>query len=180
MELGWAKRIFLFNVEPRQELQRLRQATAMRQLFTRHERLQIPDLLTELEFLRNSSKLDIMVEQGVPFFRIANNLFARSPLAANETSRLVAMLTWDELRKYPCRAAAIRLIRAIGQNPWNEHVMTLMEHRKWLEEEEYRTEDRSYRKTIRCEMRIVEDLIQTSRMWEVPKHGDVIEQRLLD
>jgi hypothetical protein len=99
-------------------------------LFIRRNCMTTRDIIGELERMRRFYAVASWApsgERGGYFYELAKDL-SNAPLTPEETARLVAMLSWPELRAYKDRGAPACLVLAAIRNPGEAYIPTLTEH----------------------------------------------------
>lgn len=150
----------------REEQDRKREEAArmMADLFMRHNSMTTAAIIGELEEMHRFYAVASWApsdERGY-FYQIATDL-SHAPLTRDETSRLVAMLAWPELRTYKDRSAPACFVLAAMQQPSEAHVPALTEHFAWLESEIKPLRQTQYRADVASEMRLTKGAIQACR-----------------
>jgi len=166
--MGW-----LFDTKERQERRSEREEQSrkyeeatrmMADLFMRHNSMTTAAIIGELEEMHRFYAVASWApsEEKGYFYQIATDL-SHARLTREETSRLVAMLAWPELRAYKDRSAPSCFILAAMQHPSEAYVPTLTEHFAWLENEIKPLRQTKYRADVASEMRLTKGAIQACR-----------------
>lgn len=134
-------------------------------LFIRRYSLKPAEIMSELERIHQLGGVPAWAPSGEPegyLYQLAKEM-SETPLTPNETSLLVTMLSWPELRAYKDRGAAALLIGAIVRQPAEAYIPALTEHLAWLEKEIKKASSR-YRTDVSSEIRLVKSAIQACRV----------------
>ena len=137
----------------------------MADLFMRHNSMTPAQIIGELEKMHEFYAVASWApseERGGYFYQIATDL-THAALTPAETSRLVAMLLWPELRAYKDRGAPELFVLAAMQHPSEAYVPILAEHFAWLENEIKTLRSTQYRADVASEMRLTKGAIQACR-----------------
>jgi len=136
-------------------------------LFIRRNGMQSADIITRLEqiheFYAVPNSAPSEGEPGGYLEQIAKDL-CQGSLRPHETARLVAMLSWPELRASEDRTASSCLVMVIVQNPSERHVLPLSEHLAWLEKQVKARESSQYQTDIASEIRLTKAAIQACHL----------------
>jgi len=154
----------------RQDEQQFRQevvATRMlADLFIRHHSMKAPEIIAQLERIHQFSAVPIWAPSGDAggyFYQLVKEL-SDALLKPEEASRLVAMLSWPELRMHEDRGAPTCLVLTAIRHPAEAYIATLSEHVAWLEEEIKRLPSSQYRIDVASEIRLAKSAIQACRV----------------
>jgi len=135
-------------------------------LFIRHYSMATSDIIGELEQIHRYYRVpggEASGKGGGYFGQLAKEL-SQSSLTSEEASRLVAMLSWPELRAYEDRSAPTSFVTAAMQNPSETYIPVLSEHVAWLEKEIKPLGSSQYRTDIASEIRLTKAAIQACRL----------------
>jgi len=135
-------------------------------LFIRSYTLQPEQIVDELERIHEFAGVPAWAPSGEPegyFYQLAKDLSEATP-TRDETTHLVAMLSWPELRAYRDRGAASFLIGAIIRHPAEAYIPALTEHVGWLEREIKKLSSSQYRMDVESEIRLAKSAIQACRI----------------
>jgi hypothetical protein len=152
-----------------EEQQFIREEEAARRLadlFIRHYGMEAPEIVDELERIHQFSPVPIWApsgETGGYFHQLVKEL-SDGQLTAEETSRLVAMLSWPELQAHKDRGAPTCLVLAAIRHPAESYIPTLSEHAARLEKEIKTLPSSQYRTDVASEIRLTKSAIQACRV----------------
>ncbi len=135
-------------------------------LFIRHNSMATGDILDELERIHHYYAVPSgapFEERGGYFYQLVKEL-TESSLPPEQVGRLVAMLSWSELRAYKDRSAPSRFVLASIQHPSEAYIPTLSKHLVWLEEEIKPLPSSQYRTDVASEIRLTKGAIQACRL----------------
>ena len=110
-------------------------------LHARYETMTYWSIISELEKIHQFYAVASWAprrERGGYFYKIAKALGTasiRGLLVPQEVERIVAMLLWDEFRKYKDRSAPFHFVAIAKRNPRKEFIPILAEHFGWLRKE---------------------------------------------
>jgi hypothetical protein len=138
----------------------------MADLFIRHNRMTPAEIVSELEQMHRFYAVATWApseEPGGYFYHIATDI-SHAPPAAEEVSRLVAMLLWPEFRSFKDSSAPTFLVSLAIQNASEAYIPTLTEHLAWLEKEIKPLGSSQYRTDIASEIRLTKAAIQACRI----------------
>lgn len=166
--MGW-----LFDTKERKERRSEREeedrkreeaTRMMADLFMRHNSMAAADIISELEQMHRFYAVASWApsEERGYFYQIVTDL-SHARLTSEEIDRLVAMLSWPELRAHKDRSAPSCFVLMAMQNPSEAYIPSLTEHFSWLENEIKPLRSTQYRADVASEMRLTKGAIQACR-----------------
>jgi hypothetical protein len=141
-------------------------ARMLADLFIRHYSMTPPQIIDELERIHEFYEIPAWAPAGEPggyFAQLATEL-SQTALSPQDTARLVAMLSWQELRAYKDRGGPGSVVLAAIRNPSEAYIPALTEHVAWLEEELKHLSPSQYRTDVASELRLAKSAIQACRV----------------
>ncbi len=155
------------HVQEEQQFRKQEEATRMlADLFIRHYSMKASEIISELERIHEYSPIPIRAPSGDAegyFYQLVKEL-SNGKLTPQETARLVAMLSWPELRKYKNRGPSTCLVLAAIRHPAEAYIPTLADHVAWLEKELKPLSSSQYRSDVASEIRLSKSAIQACRV----------------